>query len=99
MQNDPIGTAVVSWQDSTGHPHMRVFSTDGYTITERGWEGGAWFDGSFTAPGDAVSAACWVGLEGLSIRVFCTFEDVTTEWCIDQAGSGGSWYKGNYTPS
>ena len=36
-----------------------------------------------------------MGKGGLSIRVYCTFEDKTVEWCIDQGGKG--WYQGAYT--
>jgi hypothetical protein len=96
----PISTAAINWIDRNGQPHVRVYTTDGYNVTERAWDGGeGWTAGSFKASGEDVSATCWMGPQGLSIRVFCTFEDVTTEWCIDQAGTGGSWYKGNYTTS
>ena len=95
MENYPIGTAAVSWLDSGGQIHIRVYSTDGYNVTERCWDGNGWTNGGFgPQPGAAVSATCWQGSGGLSIRVYCTFEDKTTEWCIDQ---GGGWYKGAYT--
>ena len=42
-----------------------------------------------------MSATCWQGSGGLSIRVYCNFEDTTIEWCDDQGGSG--WYQGAYT--
>lgn len=94
MENDPIGTAVVNWVDSSGQAHLRVYSCDGYNVTERAWDGSAWTNGSFSAPGSAVSATAWQVNGNLSIRVYCTNEDKTVEWCIDQ---GGSWYQGGYT--
>lgn len=90
----PIDTASINWLDSGGQVHIRVYSSDGYTVTERCWDGNGWTDGSFTQPGSVVSATCWQGSGGLSIRVYCTAQDSTTEWCIDQ---GGGWYKGAYT--
>jgi Fungal fucose-specific lectin len=92
--NYPIDTAAINWLDSSGEVHIRVYSSDGYTVTERCWDGSGWSDGSFTQPGSVVSATCWQGSGGLSIRVYCTVQDATTEWCIDQ---GGGWYQGAYT--
>ena len=92
--NFPIGTAAINWLDGSGQVHIRVYSTDGYNVTERCWDGSGWTNGGFSAAGSAVSATSWMGRGGLSIRVDCTFEDTTTEWCIDQ---GGNWYKGAYT--
>ena len=92
--NFPIGTASVNWLDSGGTVHIRVYSTDGYTVNERCWDGSGWSKGSFSQAGSQVSATCWQGKGGLSIRVYCNFQNVTTEWCIDQ---GGGWYKGAYT--
>jgi len=94
MENDPIGTAAVNWVDSSGQVHLRVYSCDGYNITERCWDGSGWTDGSFKASGSAVSATAWLANGNLSIRVYCTNDDKTVEWCIDQ---GGSWYVGAYT--
>ena len=94
MASLPVGTASVNWVDSSGHVHIRVYSTDGYNVTERCWDGSGWTNGAFKAAGDDVSATSWQDKGGLHIRVYCNFEDVTTEWCIDQ---GGGWYKGAYT--
>jgi hypothetical protein len=96
MENDPIGTAAVSWFDGGGGLHIRVYSTDGYTVTERCADpgGGGWTTGSFSQPGSAVSATCWNDSAGTHIRVYCTFEDGTTEWCNDP---GSGWTKGGYT--
>ena len=89
----PIGTAAVSWQDSGGL-HLRVYSTDGYNVLERCYDGSSWTNGSFSAPGSDVSATCWQSSAGVYIRVYCTFQDTTTEWCWDP---GTGWYKGAYT--
>ena len=69
--------------------------SDGYTVTERCYDQGAWTTGGFSQSGDGVSATCWQQNGGPSIRVYCTFEDTTTEWCWDTGGSG--WYKGAYS--
>jgi hypothetical protein len=95
----PISTAAINWIDPAGQVHVAVYSSDGYNITERIWNADGWTTGSFTATGDDVSATCWVGPGGLSIRVYCTYQDVTKEWCIDGAGSGGTWRLGNYSPA
>jgi hypothetical protein len=89
----PIGTASVSWTDGNGGLHIRVYSTDGYKVIERCWDGG-WTNGSFKAAGSQVSATCWVQNGNPSIRVYCTFQDKTVEYCSDH---GGAWYQGGYT--
>lgn len=94
--NMPVATASCSWQDSAGL-HIRVYSTDGYNVSERCWDGSGWTSTGFNAPGSAVSATCWTtGGGSASIRVYCTYEDKTTEMCLDP---GGSWYVGAYTVS
>src|SRR5438067_13729771 len=93
MINYPIGTAAVNWLDTAGHVHLRVYSSDGYTVTERCWDNSSWTNGGFKAPGGAVSATAWQDKAGLHIRVYCNFEDQTTEWCWD----GKGWAKGGYT--
>ncbi|HST36004.1 MAG TPA: hypothetical protein VLK25_05180 [Allosphingosinicella sp.] len=96
MENDPIGTASVSWLDSCGQVHLRVYSSDGYNVIERCWDSsGAWTNGGFNAPGDQVSATCWQSSAGANIRVYCNFEGKTVEYCWDAGGSG--WYQGAYT--
>lgn len=94
--NMPVGTASIAWVDGGGNSHLRVYSTDGYTVTERQWDINAWTTGSFSAPGAQVSATCYQTGGGVSIRVYCNFEDVTTEYCSD---AGGAWYQGGYTTS
>ena len=94
----PIGSAVVSWQDSGGL-HIRVYSTDGYNVTEwcidQGGSNSGWYVGGFSAPASAVSATAWVTNGEVSIRVYCTFEDATQEWVLDP---GQVWAKGNSFP-
>jgi Fungal fucose-specific lectin len=93
--NFPTGTASVSWLDSGGQIHLRVYSTDSYNVTERCWDGNGWTNGGFTAAGSAVSATAWQTQAGAFIRVYCTFEDKTVEYCWDGGGSG--WYVGAYS--
>ena len=93
----PQGTAAVSWFYPAGSLHIRVYSTDGYTVTERCIDqgGSGWTTGAFKQQGSDVSATVWVGGDGPHIRVYATFEDTTTEWCNDP---GTGWVKGGYTP-
>ncbi len=95
-ENMPVGTASTSWVDNGGQVHIRVYSTDGYTITERCWDGSGWYEGSLGsigAQGGQVSATSWYEGGTSYIRVYCNFEDGTIEWCWD----GNGWYKGAYT--
>jgi hypothetical protein len=94
MENMPIGTAVVNWIDGVGTVHIRVYTCDGYTVNERCGDGNGWHNGVFSAPGSQVSATCWTDQAGAHIRVYCTFEDGTTEWCNDP---NSDWTKGAYT--
>jgi len=89
----PIGTAAVNWVDSGGTVHLRVYSTDGYTITERCWDGQGWASG-YTCPGSQASATAWQDSGGVHIRLYATFEDNTTEWCYDD---GSGWQVGQYS--
>ena len=43
-----------------------------------------------------MSATCYVLNGQPYIRVYCNYEDVTTEWCSD---AGSAWYTGSYTPA
>jgi hypothetical protein len=90
----PVGSASVSWLDASGTIHIRVYSTNGYAVTERCWDGSGWTNGGFSQKGGAVSATCWQGPSGISIRVYCTFDDSTVEYCWDP---GTGWYQGAYT--
>jgi hypothetical protein len=94
MPSMPIGTAAISWTDSGGTSHIRVYSTDGYKVVERCWDGSAWTTGGFSASGSQVSAICWLDDAGEHIRVYCTFQDKTLEYALDP---GAGWYQGAYT--
>lgn len=96
----PLATATVNWFDDNGGLHIRVYTTDGNTITERGIDAGSssWQNGTLSAPGSAVSATCWwVKGEGARIRVYATTAfETTVEWCLDPGSS--NWTQGGYTP-
>jgi len=94
MPSMTIGTASVSWVDPKGTTHIRVYSTDGYKVLERCWDGSGWSNGSFKAAASQVSATCWQDQAGAHLRIYCTFEDKTTEYGMDP---GTSWYQGSYT--
>ncbi|MBX3563422.1 MAG: hypothetical protein KF730_02480 [Sphingomonas sp.] len=96
--NFPVATAAVNWIDSSGNLHIRVYSSDGYNVIERCTDTGTngWTTGSFSQPGSQVSATAWQTSNGAYIRVYCTGNDTTTEWCMDP---GGNWYQGQYTTS
>jgi hypothetical protein len=74
----PVGTASISWVDSGGAVHLRVYATDGYTVNERCFDDGAWTTGIFSQAGGTVSATSWTDSGGLHIRVYCTNE--TPRW-------------------
>ena len=93
--NYPISTACINWFDSNNQLHIRIYSCDGYTVTERCNDGTGWTTGTFSQPGSQVSAMCW-NAGGTHIRVYCTANDITTEWCADPGTSG--WTQGSYTP-
>ena len=92
----PQNTASVSWVDSNGIAQLHVYSSDGNMVTERYWAGNGWATGTLSQKGSAVSATAYF-LQGQAyLRVYCTFEGTTTEYCRD--GDSG-WYQGSYTPS
>lgn len=97
--NYPVGTATISWFNPPGSLHIRVYSTDGYNVTERCIDQGSsgWTTGTFKQAGSQASATVWLGSDGAHVRVYCTFEDTTTEWCSDPGTAG--WTKGSYTTS
>jgi hypothetical protein len=92
--NYPISTSSISWFDSAHALHIRVYSSDGYTITERCADGNGWTTGS-TFPGSQSSAITWADSAGQHIRLYVTGADTTTEYCNDPGTSG--WTKGQYT--
>lgn len=92
--NYPIGTASVAWTDKSGASQIHVFSCDGYNVIERYWNGSGWSTGDLKKPGNQVSATGYMLDDGFRIRVYCTSENKTIEWCKD--GDGG-WYEGAFT--
>jgi hypothetical protein len=84
-------TAAVSWQDNG--IHLRVYSTDGKTVTEKCWDTNNWYVGAFKEPGQSASATAWFN-GGVYIRVYVTDSGKTSEYCWDK---NGPWYKGAYT--
>lgn len=93
----PLRTASVNWFD--GNIHIRVYSSDGFNVIERAINqpDTAWRTTDFSQPGAEVSATAWLAPDGAHIRVYCTLDDTTTEWCSDPGTPG--WTKGGYTPT
>jgi hypothetical protein len=83
-------TAAISW------PHgknLRVYRCDSSTVTEKCYDGRAWTDGAFTAPGQHVSATCITGGPSLLIWVYVTNNGTTTEY---YSTDGATWNVGGY---
>lgn len=91
-------TAAISWIDKSGALHVRIYASDGQTVTERRNDTGSsgWTSGTFSQPGLTVSATVWQDAKGPNIRVYCTSQGTTTEWCQNY---GGDWFQGSYTPA
>ncbi len=89
----PSATASISWLDAAGNTMIRVYSSDGYTVTEQQWDGSTWSATGFKEAGSAVSATCQVRSGTAWIRVYCTAKGQTTEYCCDD---GATWYQGGY---
>lgn len=90
----PIATCATSWFDTSHQLHIRVYSSDGYTITEQCADGNGWTSGA-TFPGSQASVTSWADSAGQHIRLYVTEADVTTEYCFDPGNT--SWTKGQYT--
>ncbi|MCW3836546.1 hypothetical protein ACFQ1E_10010 [Sphingomonas canadensis] len=92
-------TDTISWIDTSGNLHIRVYSSDGNNVSERCADTGSagWTTGSFLKPGGMVSATVWQDSAGAHIRVYCTAMGTTTEWCSDPGTPG--WTQGSYTPA
>ncbi|MEP9359481.1 hypothetical protein [Sphingomonas sp. KR3-1] len=89
----PIGTCTTSWFDSSHALHIRVYSSDGYTITEQCDDGNGWTTGA-TFSGAQASVTTWADSAGQHIRLYVTGSNLTTEYCYDPGTSG--WTKGQY---
>ena len=92
--NFPVGTCATSWFDSGHNLHIRVYSCDGNTVTERCADGNGWTTGA-TFPGSQASVTTWADSAGQHIRLYVTYRDTTTEYCYDPGST--SWTKGEYT--
>jgi hypothetical protein len=90
----PISTCAASWFDSAHTLHIRVYSSDGYTITERCNDGQGWVTGA-SFKGNQASVTVWQDSTGEHIRLYVTNADTTTEYCNDPGTSG--WTTGQYT--
>lgn len=95
--NLPVATASVACTDGAGDTTLRVYSSDGYNVTERMTISTGWVDGPLSVPGNAISAISWTNSEGVYVRVYCTDADSTTEWCLDPGAT--TYYEGQYTLS
>lgn len=97
VDNYVADTAAINWFDSGGGLHIRVYSSNGNTVTERCIDAGGsgWTTGSFSQPGVQVAATVWTASDGAHLRVYCTSQGTTTEWCADPGTPG--WTKGSYT--
>ena len=91
----PVSTAAINWFDSADQVRSRVYSSDGYNVIERCHDGDGWTTSQFKQPGRHVSAMQWTIGDMTFIRVYCTSDGTTTEWCWD---SLTEWTKGSYTP-
>ena len=89
----PSSTATISWLNATGNTMVRVYSSDGYNVTEQQWDGSSWTPTGFKEAGSAVSATCQILSGQTWIRVYCTAKGQTVEYCCDD---GATWYKGSY---
>lgn len=92
----PQSSAPISWVDGNGIAQLHVFSCDGNMVTQRYWAGSGWATGSFSQQGSHVSASAYWLNGAAYLRVYCTWEGVTTEYCQD---AGSTWYTGSYSPS
>ncbi|MEG3085905.1 hypothetical protein [Sphingomonas sp. PB4P5] len=87
-------SAAVSWFDNHGALHMRVYLSDGNTITERCNDGQGWVAGT-SFPGANVSVTSWLTSGDIHLRVYASLEGTVTEWCFDAPASG--WVTGTFT--
>ena len=92
--NYPVSTAAVAF-DNGSAVELHVFSCDGFNVVQRVSTSNGWVDGTLSVSGSTVSAAGWTDVNGPHLRVYCTTENTTLEWCQD--GDGAAWYQGQYT--
>ena len=90
----PATAAAVSYIDGNGQSIIHVFTSDGYTVTDKVWTGSGWQAGTFSQPGHQVTATAYVVSGMACLRVYCISKEVLTEYGSD---GGGSWYVGSYS--
>ena len=85
LQSGICGTSTssISWVDSDHTIHIRVYRSDGTTVTERCWDGNGWFSGAFSKPGTSSSAITWSENGNLHVRVYVANGGNIQEWCWD----------------
>ena len=83
--------SATSWQENG--PHLRVYRSDGGTITERAYDGN-WYNGAFSAQGVTVGSTSWIEGSQIHIRVYVAggSSGPVTEYCWDP----DSWYVGAF---
>lgn len=86
--------SATSWVENG--PHLRVYRSNGDTITERGYDGG-WYNGGFSAQGVTVGSTSWLEDGEIHIRVYVGdgAEGPIREYCWDHE----SWYMGGLQAS
>jgi len=92
----PSNSAAASYINSSGNSVIHVFVSDGYTVTDKIWNGSAWQPGTFSAPGHTVSATAYIVSGMPCLRVYCVAKDAITEYGNDGDTPGG-WYTGSFS--
>jgi hypothetical protein len=96
------GADVEDWfGGATTHIGIRVYVLSNGRITEHCYDGDGWFEGGFSASGQAVAATSYVTGDGdgsngqVHLRVYVQGSDGRiVEHCYD----GDGWHDGTYTP-
>ncbi|MET3131316.1 hypothetical protein AAKU55_001575 [Oxalobacteraceae bacterium GrIS 1.11] len=106
MSDFVFSVASINW--NAGHS-IRVYASNGKTVSEKCWDGGPWYTGALTAPGQAVGSASWVDSAGqVHIRTYVSNQNKITEYCWDKnewnvggfssdgtTSSATAWYQNN----
>jgi Fungal fucose-specific lectin len=80
-----------------GNAHLRVYTGNGSQVTERCYDGEAWYTGAFSQHGTTVGSTSWLDQSGqIHIRVYVGSgsNGAITEWCWDK----DKWYEGAFSP-
>ena len=88
--------SAVSWIDSQNNPHLRVYTSNGQTISEQAYDG-SWYAGAFSAPGTTVGATSWLDSSGqIHLRVYVATkpnDGPIVEYAYDDSNG---WYTGAF---